>query len=51
MDYTSSGGHPLQITRSDFSFVAFEIFMVEATLKHVSDSLESSVRVIWESCG
>lgn len=31
--------------------MAFEVLVVEATLLHVSDRLEASVRVVRKSCG
>ena len=43
--------HPLNVSRADFSFVAFEIFMQNVAFLHVSHCLESSMRMVWESCG
>jgi hypothetical protein len=43
--------HPLNITWADFTFVAFEIFVVEASFEHIGDSLEASVWVVGESRG
>lgn len=48
--YASTSCHPLKISRTYLAFMAFEIFMIEVTLEHISDSLESSVGMIGKSC-
>lgn len=43
--------HPLKIARADFSFMAFEVFMVDRSRKHISNGLEASMRVVRETSG
>ena len=44
-DATTSG-HPLEITRSDSSFVSCEILVLELALEHIDYSFEPTMRVI-----
>lgn len=45
----SSSSHPLEIPWSNLASMAFEILMEKASLEHVSDRFETTVRVVWES--
>ncbi len=49
VDYAFSSSHPLDIPRSNDSFVPSEIFMIHFTTEHVSHCFEPSVRMIRES--
>ena len=48
--YSSSGSHPLKITRADLASMAFEVLVIEISLEHIGNSLKASVRVVRESC-
>jgi len=50
MNNTFACGHPLEVSWPDFTFVTFKVLMIEATLKHISDCLKPSMRVVRESC-
>lgn len=41
--------HPLNITRSDSSFMTFKIFMMHHTRLHICNCLESTMRMVWKS--
>lgn len=46
---TTTGGHPLQVTRTDGSLVSCKVLMLNLSFEHVSHSLETSVGVVRET--
>lgn len=49
MDYTSTGGHELEVTGLDGAFVACEVFMIDSAVEEISDRFLSSVWMIRET--
>jgi hypothetical protein len=45
-----SSGHPLNVSRSNDSFVSFEVLMRNLSRKHIGDCLKATVRVVREPC-
>lgn len=43
-----ASGHPLDITWADLAPVPLEVFVLDLALEHVSHSLETPMRVVWE---
>lgn len=50
MDDAFASRHPLDTTRANDASRASEVFMMYFTLKHVGDSLKTTVGVVWKSC-
>ena len=50
MDDAFTSSHPLNITRANDTSCASEVFMMYLTLKHVGDSLKTTVGMVWKSC-
>lgn len=42
--------HPLNISRSNFTLMTFKVFMPNFSTQHVSDSLKTSMRMVWKTC-
>jgi hypothetical protein len=51
VDDTTTGGHPLQVARTDGSFASCKVLMLNLTLKYVGYSLEAAMRVVREPTG
>lgn len=47
---TLSSRHPLYITRTNYSFMTFEILVNKFSIYHVCDCFESSMRMVRKTC-
>lgn len=50
MNYAFPCGHPTHIASIRFALVALEVLMIETSFDVVEYSVESSMRMLWESC-